>query len=263
MSVWIILPAYNEEDSIPRLFPKIDQAMREHQVDYRIVLCNDGSKDATLERAREFATLLPIDILNHRINRGLGETIRDLMEYAAECASPDDIIVRLDCDDTHDPSIIIKMMEKIKEGYEVVIASRFAEGGGQMGVEGNRAFLTFMARQFMRTFFPLGGIKEYTSGFRAYKASLIQSAIALYGNQFIQLKGFGFACTLEKLVKLHLMNARMTEVGFVLRYDQKASPSKMIASITTYGYLVMTVMYYWPWGGWRQQYKKRVAEMGR
>lgn len=261
--LWIVLPAYNEENSIPRLFPKIAEAMQTHQIDYRIVICNDGSRDRTAEQIQLFCDTLPIDVITHKINRGLGETIRDLFEYAAEHADSDDIIVRLDCDDTHDPNTIVKMIEQINQGYEVVIASRFAENGGQVGVKGNRAFLTFAARQFMRMMFPMKGIKEYTSGFRAYRASLIQAALALYGNQFIQLKAFGFACTLEKLVKLNLMNARITEVGFVLRYDQKASDSKMIANITTYGYFVMAILYYWPWGGWRSQYKEKIKEMGR
>lgn len=261
--LWIVLPAYNEEQSIPRLFPKIDQAMREHQIDYRIVICNDGSRDTTAEQIQSFSDSMPIEVITHKINRGLGETIRDLFEYAAEHADQDDIIVRLDCDDTHNPNTIIKMIAKIEEGYEVVIASRFAENGGQVGVEGNRAFLTFAARQFMRTMFPMKDIQEYTSGFRAYRASLIQQALELYGNQFIQLKAFGFACTLEKLVKLNLMNAKITEVGFVLRYDQKVSDSKMVANITTYGYFVMAILYYWPWGGWLNQYKPLVEKMKR
>src|ERR1019366_10362422 len=87
--------------------------------------------------------------------------------------------------------------------------------------------------------------------YRAYRASLIKDAIGVYGNDFIQLKGLGFTCTLEKLVKLKLLGARFAEAPFVLRYDQKVSESKMVSSITTLGYLVMTIMYHWPWGGWR------------
>ena len=41
----------------------------------------------------------------------------------------------------------------------------------------------------------------------------------------------------------------------MLRYDQKESGSKMVSSITTLGYLVMTVLYYWPFGGWLSQYR--------
>jgi dolichol-phosphate mannosyltransferase len=45
----------------------------------------------------------------------------------------------------------------------------------------------------------------------------------------------------------------------MLRYDQKKSPSKMVGSITTLGYLVMTLLYYWPWGGWLSRGRRRAV----
>ena len=85
--------------------------------------------------------------------------------------------------------------------------------------------------------------------FRGYRVEKIQETIRFYGNNFIQLKGLGFTCTLEKMVKLKLIGAKFGEVPFMLRYDQKQS--KMVTSITTLGYLVMTLLYHWPWSGWR------------
>ena len=111
---------------------------------------------------------------------------------------------------------------------------------------------------FMKTFFPVRGLKEYTCGFRAYRASIIKQAIGFYQNNFIQLKGLGFTCTLEKIVKLKLLNARIAEIPFVLEYNQKLSESKMVSSITTLGYFTMVILYYWPWGGWKQLYKKKI-----
>ncbi|HUP05577.1 MAG TPA: hypothetical protein VMU47_00385, partial [Caldimonas sp.] len=121
----------------------------------------------------------------------------------------------------------------------------------QLGVSAYRAFISRCANVFMKVFFPIRGLREYSCGFRAYSAEIVQQAIARYGNDFIQLKGLGFTCTLEKLVKLKLIGARFAEAPFVLRYDQKVSDSKMVSSITTLGYLVMTILYHWPWGGWR------------
>ena len=59
-----------------------------------------------------------------------------------------------------------------------------------------------------------------------------------------------------KLLKLKLIGAKFSEVPFNLRYDQKVSQSKMIGSITTLGYLILVILYYWPFGGWRWKYKK-------
>ena len=235
--------------------------MNELEWEYRIVVCDDGSKDSTREMLANYAQSLPLDLIYHKINRGLGETERDLFEYVADLAQPGDVVVRLDCDDTHEPSFIPDLVAKLNEGFDVVIASRFQPGGGQLGVSTYRAFISRCANLFMKFFFPIKGVEEYSCGFRAYRADLIKQAIKFYGNNFLQLKGLGFTGTLEKLVKLKILGAKFAEIPFVLRYDQKQSQSKMVSSITTLGYIVMTVMYHWPWGGWRTGYRKLLKEV--
>lgn len=261
--LYVLLPAYNEEDSLPPLVPKIDAAARGAGLEYRIIVGNDGSSDRTAEVIAEYAKTYPMDVVIHRINRGLGETSRDLFERAAELAGPDDVIVRMDCDDTHEPEYIPAMIAKLDEGFDVVIASRFQPGGGQLGVNAYRAFISRSANLFMKVFFPLSGVWDYSCGFRAYRAPIIRDAIDVFGNNFIQLKGLGFTGTLEKLVKLKLIGARFSEVPFILRYDQKQSASKMVSSITTLGYLTMALLYHWPWGGWRGKYRGLAAERRR
>ena len=256
----VLLPAYNEQESMPTLMPKLKSALEEMNEEYRVIVCNDGSKDSTIELLEESSKTMPLEEIRHKINRGLGETSRDLFERAAEICSDNDVIIRLDCDDTHEPKFIPNLVEKLRSGYDVVIASRFAPGGGQVGVNGYRAFISRCANIFMKCFFPIKGLKEYSCGFRAYRGATIKTAIAFYGNNFIQLKGLGFTCTLEKLVKLKLIGARFGEEAFVLRYDQKQSSSKMVSSITTLGYIVMTILYHWPWGGWRTTVRKSFSE---
>ncbi|WP_323594872.1 glycosyltransferase family 2 protein [Aliarcobacter butzleri] len=254
--IYMLLPAYNEEKSLDQLLPKIDKAFKEDmKLDYHIIVCNDGSRDKTGEKLEEYSKTLPMTIITHKINRGLGETSRDLFEKAAELSKDEDIIIRMDCDDTHEPEFIPKMLQKIEEGYDVVIASRFVEGGGQEGLSSYRATISKLANLFMKFFFPIDGLKEYSSGFRAYRAKAIKYAINTFGNQFIQLKGLGFTATLEKVVKLKIIGAKFGESPFVLRYQQKQSESKMVSSITTFGYGTLALLYHWPWGGWRRGYK--------
>jgi dolichol-phosphate mannosyltransferase len=258
--ILVLLPAFNEEASLSKLFPKLESVLGTFNEEYKVLVCNDGSGDNTAAILAEMLTSYPLEVITHKINRGLGETSRDLFERAADIVQPGDVIVRLDCDDTHEPEFIPSLIAKIREGNDVVVASRFAPGGGQLGVSRYRAFISRCANLFMKVFFPIKGLKEYSSGFRAYRAEKIIEAINFYGNDFIQLKGLGFTCTLEKLVKLKLIGARFAEAPFLLRYDQKASDSKMVSSITTLGYLVMTLLYHWPWGGWRRRVIKKYEE---
>ena len=257
----ILLPAYNEERSLPAVLPKLKELLHPLEEDYLVVVCDDGSNDRTSEILRDYSLQMPIELIEHKLNRGLGETARDLFEFAVERCSDDDVIVRLDCDDTHEPDIIPRLIAKIRQGFDVVTASRFVRGGGQVGVSTYRTIISRAANVFMKILFPIPGLKEYSCGFRAYRAGIIRRAIDFYGNDFIQLKGLGFTCTLEKLVKLRLLGANFGEVGFVLRYDQKKSDSKMVSSVTTLGYFVMALCYFWPFGGWRRSYRRLATQM--
>lgn len=250
----IILPAYDEESSIKEVLTSLDLIINKEALDFTIIVCNDGSSDNTLEMIRKTSLLLktPIHIINHLHNRGLGETIRDLFEAAVLLADNDnDVIIRMDCDKTHNPMYIQELIIEIDKGFDVVTTSRFLEGGGQIGVSNVRKIISKFANIYMKIFFPIKGISEYTSGYRAYKSSIIQKAMLIYGNDFIQLKEFGFACTLEKIVKLKLIGAKFSEIPFVLNYDMKTSKSKMVFTSTTMGYIILLVMYYWPFSGWK------------
>ena len=254
--IFLLLPAFNEEKSIKNLFENLAGYAKSSGLEISIVLLDDGSVDKTAETARSLSDRLHLTVLQHTINRGLGETSRDLFEYAAQASVPEDIIIRMDCDDTQDPAVIQNMAEKItRDGFDVVIASRFRKGGGMSGVNAYRSFMSYGANLFMKLVFPMKGVRDYSSGFRAYRAAVVRDALQVYGNNFIQLKGMGFTGTLEKLIKLNMLGATFTEVGHFLHYDRKRSPSKMISSITAFGYLVMAVLYHWPFGGWKSQYR--------
>ena len=251
----ILLPAFNEEASAGILLGKIRDLAREEGWDYLVLACDDGSTDRTAEILAAEQGSMNLEILTHRMNRGLGETIRDLFERAADIAADDDVVIRLDCDDSHEPHHISAMVHKLEQGYDVVIASRFEPGGGQMGVSAYRAFISRCANMFLGIVFGFRSVKEYSCAYRAYRGEIVKRAIRSYGNGFVQLKGLGFTCTIEKLIKLHILGARFGEVPFVLRYDQKQSSSKMVTSATTLGYLVLAILYHWPWGGWRGYYR--------
>jgi dolichol-phosphate mannosyltransferase len=253
--IWIILPAFNEEDCLPSLLPELDAALRSAGADHRLVAVNDGSTDATGQILESFRTSLPLDVIHHPLNRGLGETERDGFEFVAARCQRNDVIVRVEGDRTHPPEYALKLVAKLDEGYDVATTSRFQRGGGQQGVSRYRAFISRCANRFMQAIFRVPDVREYSCGYRAYRAGVIQDAIAVFGNNFIQLRGLGFTSTIEMIVKLHLLGSRFAEIPFVLRYDRKASASKMVGSVTTLGYVIMAVLFHWPFGGWRSQYR--------
>ena len=256
--IWILLPAYNEEASLPKLLPKIVSEFKKRNQLFKLIVVNDGSNDRTAEILESYKSFAEynLTVITHKINRGLGETERDGFEYIAENAEPVDIIVRVEGDDTHDPKYIFDLIKKLEEGYDVVNTSRFQPGGDQKGLNTYRKTISRAANIFMRLMFGIKGVKDYSCGFRAYRVKVIQDAICVFGNQFVQLKGLGFTGTLEIIVKLHIMGCVFAEVPFVLRYDLKESESKMVGSLTMLGYFMMALLYHWPLGGWKRGYEK-------
>ena len=223
--VYIVLPAYNEEANMPPLLDSIRDSMEENLVRYQVIVVDDGSTDRTAAIVEEFARDMPVQLVRHPVNKGLGATIRDGLLAALEGAGKRDIIVTMDADDTHTPGLILRMVRMINEGYDVVIASRYRSESRVYGVPFMRRVMSGGAAWLMRVVFPIRGVRDFTCGFRAYRASALQAAVSRYGNDFVNQEGF--QCMVDILLRLRAMDLVFGEVPFVLRYDRKDGESKM------------------------------------
>ena len=87
MHIRIVLPAYNEEDSLPPLLEKINEAYNLYKWDASVFVVNDGSKDNTLEVARNFKADIPIHVIDVQPNSGLAKAINTGLRTAI--VSPD------------------------------------------------------------------------------------------------------------------------------------------------------------------------------
>lgn len=229
--VWLVLPAYNEEVALPEMLDRIDEAMLEAGLPFRVVVVDDGSRDRTLEIAREAASRLPVDVVVHEVNLGLGAAIRDGLLHAARAAKPRDVLVTLDSDNTHTPDLILRMVRMVREGHDVVIASRYRPGSVVRGVSLTRRALSRAASLLLRVLFPTPGVRDYTSGYRAYRASVFQAVIEQEGETFFDQDGF--QVMVDILLKLR-SDSRLIfgEAPLILRYDLKPGASKMDVGAT-------------------------------
>jgi dolichol-phosphate mannosyltransferase len=237
--VIITLPAFNEEHTLPLLLERTREAMAENQIEYRVIVVNDGSTDGTARVVDGLAAVMPITRVDHRVNRGLGETIRTGLMTALEGASDRDIIVTMDSDNTHTPGLIAAMVRGIREGNDVVIASRFRHGSHIKGVPLYRRALSRIGSTLLRITFPMRGVRDFTSGYRAYRAGVVKEAFAAYGGEFVAESGF--SCMVDILLKLRKLDAIVSEVPLILRYDLKFGVSKMVVFRTAIDTLKLLV----------------------
>lgn len=232
--VRFVLPAHNEAVSIAALIERIADAMRGDGRTFTVTVVDDGSTDATADAALALAGTVPVKVIRHERNLGLGGAIRTGLRAAADESGPDDVIVTMDSDLTHDPRFAVRMLDRYCEGCDVVIASRFRHGSLEIGVSGFRRLLTRGARLFYGTFVPVPGVRDYSCGFRLYSAAVVSRAFERLGDDFITETGF--ACMVEIIGKLRHL-ATVCEVPFVLHYEQKLAASQMRIGRTIAEYL--------------------------
>ena len=241
-SVIVVLPAYNEEAAIAPLVGDLEMELG--GLAHRIVVVNDGSTDRTQAILVRLQAAVPsLQVIRHERNGGLGSTIRDGLHAALCMAGDDDVIVTMDADRTHLPALAQRMVALVREGCDVVIASRYREGARIVGLSALRRFLSRAASLLFRFAFPIPGVRDYTCGYRAYRAAVLKDAMARYGPALLQQEGF--SCMVDILLKLRRLPVVFGEVPIVLRYDRKRGASKMPVWKTvraTLGLLVRAAM---------------------
>lgn len=238
----IVLPAFNEQGNLPSLIGNLESALEHlrrlgHERAYVVV--DDGSTDRTCEILEEFRRDLPMTIIRHQTNQGLGQTIRDGLRQASELASDQDVVLAMDADNTHPAGLLIRMTQMILEGNDIVIASRYRPGARVVGLSAHRRLMSYGARMLFRLVLPIRGVRDYTCGYRAYRAALLKKAFRVYGDALVRKRGF--QCMSELLIRLNALSPVITEVPMILRYDNKKGDSKMRVVQTVVGTLKLMV----------------------
>lgn len=152
--VLVVIPCYNEQDSVVATVKKVSQ------LGYDYVVINDGSTDATLELCRRAG----FNVLDLPQNLGIGGAVQAGHKYAQRFGY--DIDVQVDGDGQHDPLFIKNVVRLVEEGADLAIGSRFIDGA-----EGFRS--TFLRRvgiaclSFWLRLFTGRRVTDPTSGFRA------------------------------------------------------------------------------------------------
>jgi dolichol-phosphate mannosyltransferase len=227
--IWVVLPAYNEQVVIRRMLLATVAALRGGPEPAHIVLVDDGSTDRTVaevERAMaEGGGGIPFTLLRHESNRGLGAALRTGLYATLDRAQDDDVIVTFDADNTHPPAMIPVLVQRVRQGFDVAIASRYRPGAQVHGVPGYRRALSDIGRLVFRALYPIPGVRDYTCCFRAYRVPILKRARAVYGDALCTARGF--EAVMDLLLRLGPLGVRVAEVGFVLDYGERVGQSKM------------------------------------
>ena len=233
-TVYILLPCYNEEENLEELVAEISRKCE--SLNYKIVAVDDGSKDATYSVLCCLSRTYPLVVLRHEENRGLHEALRTLLLWVDENTDDSDYVILMDSDLTHSPEYIPQMIRACEEqGADIVIASRFVEGGKQINVPFHRSLLSKGLRLFTKLMLRLP-VEDVSSGYRCIRSAAIKRMIKTYGPDGI-IESKGFDVQLEILFKLFMKGAKIAEIPFTLNYSKKKGKSKLKLTKTVLGYV--------------------------
>lgn len=227
MPVAVVLPTYNEAENIDRLLRELRSIVPEA----RLLVVDDGSPDGTGRLAEACAAELgSIDVVHRAVKDGLGNAYRFAFERVI--GEGFDVVVTMDSDFSHDPEVIPRMLDAIESGSDVVVGSRYVPGGGTRDWPLHRRLLSRWGNVY--TGWILGvGVRDCTSGFRAYRAS----ALAAIHPETTRADGYAFLT--ELMVRSVRQGARVVEVPIVF-VDRRYGTSKMSSRIVLESMLLVT-----------------------
>ncbi len=189
MKVVVTIPAYNEARSVGEVVRDVKSVMKKSKYNFDIMVLDDGSKDATAQVAAKAGA----KVYKHKRNRGLARTFRDELKYAVQMKA--DVIVHIDADGQYQAQSILKLLEKIDQGHDLVLGSRFRGKIESMPFTkrfGNQAF-SFVLTQLTGT-----RITDGQTGLRAFTRDVaeeveITSTFSYTQEQIIRAEKQGFS----------------------------------------------------------------------
>lgn len=213
ISLSLYIPLFNEEEGVEYLKKELSSVLNRIKslANLRIILVNDGSTDKTPILIENFFTGEDYKIIHHETNKNLGGFLNTALK---DCTS--EYIGFLDSDCTYHPKIIIEMITKIQDGYDIVNASPYHPNGGVQNVDKVRLFLSRSVNNIYKI---ISGKNFYTTSSicKIYRTNLVKD---------IKLTRKNFVSITELFTKSILHTEKIYEFPCVLNV-RKYGTSKM------------------------------------
>ena len=201
-AISIIIPTYNEKDNIVPLVERIAQSLLNY--DYEILFVDDSSRDGTAEQAVALSSQYPVRVIVRQNKRGLASAVVDGLKQVAG-----QVVGVMDADLQHPPEVIPDLVEAIKGGADVAIASRYVKGGGCEGWGLIRRIMSKGAIIIAHLLLPsTRQVRDPMSGFFIFNRRVVNQAA---------LRPTGFKILLEILMEGKFQNVSEVPYKFNVR----------------------------------------------
>ena len=176
MKIVVVVPTYNERGTIEPLIAGLREAFaRIPQHEGAILIVDDSSPDGTGDAVRELQQRMPDLHLLSGQKQGLGVAYARGLQHALHELGAH-AVVHMDADFSHDPADLPRLIARIEDGYDLVVGTRYMDGGGVSDDWGVMRRLVSRAANFgARVIAGISQLHDCTNGYRAYRASVLAS----------------------------------------------------------------------------------------
>lgn len=215
----VILPTYNEAENIKKV---LDSLMNYENI--HVLVVDDNSQDGTSEIVKTYPEFdNKVFLIQRPYKMGLGTAYVTGFKWGIE--KNYDIFFEMDADLSHDPKDIPRFIEKLKEGYDVVIGSRYINNTiSVVGWDFKRLLISKFGNWYATTILGLKQFSDITSGYRVYKKECLEKI------DLNKIKSNGYAFQIEMVYKLYKKGCKITEIPIIF-YERNGGSSKMSRKI--------------------------------
>jgi len=215
----VIVPTYNEIENIDKMVRTVFSLSR----DFDLLIVDDGSPDHTAEYVKKLQKEFPgkLHLEERKGKLGLGTAYIHGFYWAL--ARDYDFIFEMDCDFSHDPKDLIRLLEACEKGADVAVGSRYCRGGKIHNWPLGRILMSYFASVYVRMVLWIP-VKDTTAGFKCYRKKVLQSI------ELDRIKFMGYAFQIEMKYRAYKKGFKLVEVP-ILFTDRVLGVSKMSTKI--------------------------------
>ena len=229
--VAVISPTYCEAENIGGLIQTIEGL----NLNSVLLVIDDSSPDETrsiVEKLNEkYGNII---LLTRPRKMGLGTAIRDGFELLLSQPNPPKYIITMDADYSHSPYDIPRLLDFAKNGYDLVVGSRYCEGGAVKGWTVIRRITSMVANRMAGSLIQLR-VNDFTSGFRCYSQRCIQNVLSKLHSQTYEIQ-------IETIRQAKLQNLKVGEIPITFENRKKGKSKLTLSEIVAFSKYIMRVL---------------------
>lgn len=215
----VIIPTYNEIENIEKMIHTVFALPK----NFEVLIVDDGSPDGTAAKVKELQNQYPqkLHIQERKGKLGLGTAYIHGFKWAL--TNGYDYIFEMDCDFSHNPADLVRLLEACENGADVAVGSRYCKGGKVSNWPIGRILMSYFASVYARIILWIS-VKDTTAGFKCYKRKVLETI------DLDKIKFMGYAFQIEMKYSAIKKGFKIVEVP-ILFTDRVLGVSKMSTKI--------------------------------